>query len=81
VGSWGEVGSEGGCGEVGIGEGGIGEGGDNRSGLEACGWLGVREVGSKDLRHMDKGDRLADGMPGGLKGEGSGSGKTELGGF
>ena len=95
MGSWGKIGSEGSGGEVsvgkvGIGKGSIGEGsgigsesssGDDGSGLEACGWLGIREVGSKDLRCMDKGDCLADGMPGGLKGEGSGSGETELGWF
>jgi len=64
VGSWGEIGSKGSVGEGSIGEGGIGKGGgiggesgsgDDGSGLGACGWLGICKVGSKDLRHIDKG--------------------------
>ena len=81
MGSWGKIGGEGSVGEVGIGEGGESGGGDDGSGLDTCGWLGVRKVGSKDLRCMDKGNHLADGMPGGLEGEGSGGGETELGWF
>ena len=71
MGSWGKIGGEGSSGKVGIGEGGIGEGGgigsessggNDRSGLEACGWLGIHKVGSKDLRHMDRGVRFVTGV-------------------
>jgi len=62
VGSWGETGGEGGGGEGGGVGGESGGSGDDGSGLEACGWLGIREVGSKDLRHIDKGVRFVTGM-------------------
>ena len=94
MGSWGKIGGEGSSGEVGIGKGGIGEGGgvggesgggDDRSGLEACGWLGVREVGSKDLRRMDRGVRFVTGVGVSEGGSGEsddgGDGETGLGGL
>ena len=74
MGSWGEIGGEISGGEGGIGEGGIGEGG-------GVGGGGGGTVENKGLRRVDKGDRVADGMPGGLEGEGSGGGKAELGRF
>jgi len=84
VGSWGEIGSKGGYGEC----GGIGSesgGSDDRPGLEACGWLGICEVGSKDLRCIDKGVHFVTGMgvSAGRSGESDdgGDGKTGLGVF
>jgi len=82
VGSWGKIGGEGGCGECGS-IGSESGGSDDGSGLEACGWLGVREVGSKDLRRMDRGVRFVTGVGvsegrGGESDEG-GDGKTGLG--
>jgi len=95
-GSVGEVGiGKGGIGEGGgVGKGGIGEGGgvggessggDDGSGLGACGWLGVREVGSKDLRRMDRGVRFVTGVGvsegGSCESDDGGDGKTGLGGL
>jgi len=90
VGSWGEIGDgEGGIGEGSIGEGsGIGSesgGGDDGSGLEACGWLDICEVGSKDLRRMDRGVHFVTGV-GVLEGgsgesDDGGDGETGLGGL
>ncbi len=50
-----------------MGDGGSEDGGDESDGggdntvlerLEACSWLGVGEVGSRDLRRIDKGIRF-----------------------
>jgi len=83
VGSWGEIGSEGGGGE-GCGVGGESGGGDNESRLEVCDWLGVRKVGNKDLRRVDRGIRFVAGMGvsegGGGESDDGGDGETGLGG-
>jgi len=95
-GSIGKVGiGEGGIGKGGsVGKGGIGKGGgiggessggDDGSGLGACGWLGVREVGSKDLRCMDRGIHFITGVGvsegGSYESDDGGDGKTGLGGL
>ena len=73
-----------------MGDGGSKDGGDEGGGggdntvlerLEACGWLGIGEVGSRDLRHMDKGNRfvVGVGVSAGGSGESDGSSDDEAG--
>ena len=80
----------------GVGGGGSEDGGDESGGgeggsgnntvlerLEACSWLGVGEVGSRDLRRIDKGIRFVTGVGVSAGGSGEsddgGDGETGLG--
>jgi len=73
-----------------VGDGGGEDSGDESSGggdntvlewLEACSWLGVGEVGSRDLSRMDKGIRFITGvgMSAGGSGESDDGGDGEAG--
>ena len=68
----------------GVDDGSVGNGGDGSRGgddaelgrLEAGGWLGIGEVGSKDLRRIDRGIRFVAGVGGRPGGEGGGEGSV-----
>ena len=80
MGSWGKIGGEGGCGEC-SGIGSESSSSNDRSRLEACGWLGIHEVGSKDLRCIDKGVCFVTrmGVSAGRSGESNNGGDGETG--